>query len=383
MSLLGATIGHKYRISELIGQGSFGETYRGINVDTLDEIAIKAEPTKSKSPQLSNEYELYKSLAGCFGVANVEYFGSNRTHRFLVMDLLGKSLEDLFGWCNHKFSLKTVLMLADQMILCIESVHQKNLIHRDIKPDNFMVGVNNKSNLLYLIDFGLMTHYYDPKSGKHIPYTNTTTMVGTARYASIGSLSGIEQARRDDLESLAYVWAYFLRSGLPWMSLEDIHMDMRTKHRKILEMKMHLKDEELFEGFPHEFVEYLNIVRNLKFDETPNYSQLRDLLRKAFIREGFVYDYNYDWSDTLPTFSVFKSTIEEDLIFTSPLSKKIPAHKNNNDDNDTISGNSSSIKHGKKLVKSVSCVTRTPRYPEPKKLRGRRPVPVRRRNVFE
>ena len=370
MSLIGSTICGKYRISELIGRGSFGEAYRGINVSTLDEVAIKSEPKNAKTPQLENEYKLYKTLQGGFGTCNVECFGSNYTHHFLVMDLLGRSLEDLFGWCCHRFSLKTVLMLADQMISCLEWVHSKNYIHRDMKPDNFMVGVNNNSNIIYLIDLGLMTQYRDPITHKHIPYCDTTSMVGTARYASINALSGIEQSRRDDLEGLGYIWAYFLRSGLPWMAIEE--NDFQNKYRKVLEMKIKMTDQELFKGFPYEFVEYMEKVRELKFDETPNYAELRALLRKAFIREGFVYDYQYDWSDTLPTFSVFRTKSEPNCksLTSSESSERLLTQTNSSANffqskkTTRVANHTRQIPTGKKLAKTNSMLPKTGKYPE-------------------
>ena len=321
MSLIDKTIGGHYRISELIGKGGFGQTYRGIDTNTLDEVAVKSEPTRSKVPQLANEYKLYKILAGGSGIPKVDYFGSTGPNQFMVMDLLGKSIEDLFFWCNHKFSIKTVLMLADQMISCIEWIHRKNFIHRDIKPDNFMIGVNNKSNLVYLIDYGLMKNYRDHRTLKHIQYSEGVNIVGTTRYASIHALSGVEQSRRDDLEGLGYVFAYLLRGSVPWMYVDG--NDESTKFRHILEMKKQITADELFSGFPHQFVEFLNTVRKLKFDETPNYSYLRSLFRDALIQGGFVYDYVYDWSETFSTFSVFKTEEAEPNIRRSPLKKGI------------------------------------------------------------
>lgn len=132
------------------------------------------------------------------------------------MDLLGPSLEDLFNYCKRKLTLKTVLLLADQMLQRIEAVHAKHFMHRDIKPDNFLMGNPTDKNLLYIIDFGLAKKYLISKTGEHIPYRDGKNLTGTARYASLNTHKGIEQGRRDDLESIGYVLLYFLKGELPW-----------------------------------------------------------------------------------------------------------------------------------------------------------------------
>uniref|UniRef100_H0VV76 non-specific serine/threonine protein kinase n=1 Tax=Cavia porcellus TaxID=10141 RepID=H0VV76_CAVPO len=130
------------------------------------------------------------------------------------MDLLGPSLEDLFNFCSRRFTMETVFTLADQMISRIEYVHTKNFIHRDIKPDNFLMGIGRHCNKLFLIDFGLAKKYRDNRTRQHIPYREDKNLTGTARYASINARLGIEQSRRDDMESLGYVLMYFNRTSL-------------------------------------------------------------------------------------------------------------------------------------------------------------------------
>jgi casein kinase 1 len=163
-------VGGKFRLGRKIGSGSFGDIYIGTNVQNGEEVAIKLESIKSKHPQLLYESKLYKILAGGVGVPNVHWYGVEGDYNVMVIDLLGPSLEDLFSFCNRKFSLKTTLMLADQMINRIEYVHAKNFIHRDIKPDNFLIGLGKKANQVHIIDFGLAKKYRDPKTQQHIPY---------------------------------------------------------------------------------------------------------------------------------------------------------------------------------------------------------------------
>merc|ERR1712061_803186 len=238
--------------------------------------------------------ELYKILAGGVGIPNVHWYGVEGDYNVMVIDLLGPSLEDLFSFCNRKFSLKTVLMLADQMINRVEYVHAKNFIHRDIKPDNFLIGLGKKANMVYIIDFGLAKKYRDPKTQQHIPYREGKNLTGTARYASVNTHLGIGQSRRDDLEAVGYVLMYFNRGSLPWQGLKAI--DKREKYEMIMEKKMSTPVEHLCRHFPTEFATYLNYCRSLRFDDKPDYAYLRRLYRDLFFRQGYAADYRFDWT---------------------------------------------------------------------------------------
>ncbi|KAI8878410.1 kinase-like protein [Backusella circina FSU 941] len=288
-------VGVHYKVGKKLGEGSFGVLYEGLNLLNNQSVAIKFEPRKSDAPQLRDEYRTYKVLAGLPGVPSAYYFGQEGLHNILVIDLLGPSLEDLFDICNRRFSVKSVAMLAKQMINRVESVHERNLIYRDIKPDNFLVGRpgTKYANMVFMIDYGMAKLYRDPKTKQHIPYRERKSLSGTARYMSINTHLGREQSRRDDLESLGHVFMYFLRGSLPWQGLKAA--TNKQKYERIGEKKQTTPVKELCDGFPEEFGIYLQYVRKLGFEETPDYDFLRELFNKVLRRMGESDDGMYDW----------------------------------------------------------------------------------------
>ncbi|TYJ24934.1 hypothetical protein E1A91_A07G013400v1 [Gossypium mustelinum] len=287
-------VGNKFRLGRKIGSGSFGEIYLGTNIQTNEEVAIKLENVKTKHPQLLYESKLYRILQGGTGIPNLRWFGVEGDYNVLVIDLLGPSLEDLFNFCSRKLSLKSVLMLADQMINRVEFFHSKAFLHRDIKPDNFLMGLGRRANQVYIIDYGLAKKYRDSSTHQHIPYRENKNLTGTARYASMNTHLGIEQSRRDDLESLGFVLMYFLRGSLPWQGLKA--GTKKQKYEKISEKKVSTSIEALCRGYPTEFASYFHYCRSLRFDDKPDYAYLKRIFRDLFIREGFQFDYVFDWT---------------------------------------------------------------------------------------
>ncbi|EAN81733.1 casein kinase, delta isoform, putative [Trypanosoma cruzi] len=290
-------VGNRFRLGQKIGAGSFGEIFRGTNIQTGETVAIKLEQAKTRHPQLAFEARFYRILnagGGVVGIPNILFYGVEGEFNVMVMDLLGPSLEDLFSFCDRKLSLKTTLMLAEQMIARIEFVHSKSVIHRDVKPENFLIGMGRKLHDVYVVDFGLAKEFFDSCTHQHIPYKEGKSLTGTARYCSINTHLGIEQSRRDDLEGIGYILMYFLRGSLPWQGLKA--HTKQEKYSRISERKQTTPVETLCKGFPAEFAAYLNYTRSLRFEDKPDYSYLKRLFRELFIREGYHVDYVFDWT---------------------------------------------------------------------------------------
>lgn len=203
-------------------------------------------------------------------------FGKIPNYDYLVLELFGPSLESVFNYCNRSFTLSTTLQLGIQMVRIIEMVHLKKFIHRDIKPDNFVLGTSSSSRSIYLIDYGLSKRYIN-SSDQHIPQEECRSFTGTARYASINSLQRFTQSRRDDLESIGYILVYFLKGTLPWQSAGK-SLERKQRREIILEMKMSTLLSDLCMNLPHEIHLFLKYCRERQFEEQPNYAYLRKLL---------------------------------------------------------------------------------------------------------
>ncbi|KAI0695664.1 kinase-like protein [Cerioporus squamosus] len=292
------TFGGKYRLEEEIAMGGCG-AYRLSGVHTVagKEVAIKLEPAIAKSSPLKQESKIYKTLMGGPGVPWINWSGKQGDYNVMVIDLLGPSLEDLFRMCNRHFSLKTILMLADQLITRIEYIHSRDLVHRDIKPANFVVPRSSETGVadyvVNVIDFGLAKKFRDPRTGAHIPYHQDDHHgVGTCLFAAINTHLGIECSRRDDLEALAYMLIYFLRGTLPWRKVKgstvsetwDLIRDKKLETEAVLTV-----------GLPPEFDIFYKYVRALEFDDLPDYEGLRTLFRGLAERQGIEYDGVFDW----------------------------------------------------------------------------------------
>ena len=278
--LFGMIVGGHYKLVEKIGSGHFGVIYRAIHIHKKHEVAIKLELIRHgrNFSMLSNEYNLYNKFNQIEEfVPKVFWFGSEKGYNILIMELLGRSLEDMFISSSKNFSLDTVVSLAIKMITLTQRLHAKNFLHRDVTPGNFLTGLNCNMNELFLIDFGYSKMFWDSRLGKHRPNRRCKNMIGTPEYASFNAQKKQDLSRRDDLESIGYILVYFMLGKLPW---QDVKVDKPWQRREAVSKIMTSTSiTNLCKGLPKQFHLYLNYCRGLKFEEKPNYSYLRSLFQ--------------------------------------------------------------------------------------------------------
>ena len=270
----------KYRIKKKLGEGAFGDVYIGSSIENNDLVAIKVEQRKIAKPLLETEAFFLYSLRG-LGIPEVLSFGRLRNYNVLVEPLLDKSLFDLFAERRKRLALEDICLIAKQVIDRIQWVHSKNIVHRDIKPDNFLIG-RKDPNVIYLIDFGLSKKYKSSTTGKHIKFGFTGKLTGTVRFASANALRGGEQSRRDDLESIGYMIIFFMRGRLPWQGVTG--NKKMERYLKIYKMKKNVAPEDLCKSLPKQMTDFMRYVKQLEFEQEPDYNYLRNLFNSIIKR---------------------------------------------------------------------------------------------------
>ena len=209
---MSVTIANKYEILEKIGEGTFGKVFKGKNIRSAEEVAIKIQYKDIKNV-LKHEAKIYKYLRDISGIPHIRNYGSESGFNYLILDLLGISLFD------QKIEPVKTIKFMIEAINIIEFVHNKGIINRDIKPDNILLS-NSDSNRLYLIDFGL-SKYYLTTNKKHMEERKDRKLIGTAKFSSLNVHNGIEASRRDDMESLCYSFIAIFGKELPWRNVQE------------------------------------------------------------------------------------------------------------------------------------------------------------------
>ena len=330
--LINKIIFNKYTIIQKIGKGSFGNIYLSKDNYTNNFYAIKIENKNLGYNFLQNEADILLYL-NCPKTPAVKSFGYTSNYNVLIMELLGKSLEDIFENIlqKKKMSLRCVCNLGYQMLEILEFIHKKNIIHRDIKPDNFLMS-NGDNKYLYLLDFGLAKKYRESDNSPHFPLIVGKKLTGTARYASVNALNGVTQSRRDDLESVGYVLLYFLKGKLPWQGL--MIKNKEERYNKIMEMKRDITSEELCKDCPEEFKKYIDYVRKLEYEQDPDYDMLKNIFKDLLKQNGFEFDYFYDWNvnETIIDYHNYSNNNnKEEEKNQNPINEKKENHVDYND----------------------------------------------------
>ena len=282
----------KYRIINKIGEGSQSLIYSGENIQTKDKVAIKMEKLKEKDLLLKNEIYLLYRLKDNEGIVNIITCGKSGENFIMIEDLLGKSLDILYLDLSKKFTILDICQIAIQCLDRLEIVHSKGIIHCDIKPENFVIGLKDP-NVIYLIDFGLAHNYKSLQTGKHIEFSFTGYMTGTARYASRHALRGKELSRRDDLESFIYMILYFISKKLPWQGLKA--KTMGEKYKKIYKSKTEFNYKEFCRKYPPEITICLEYILNMSFKEKPNYDYMRELFKRILEQKKLYINDYFSW----------------------------------------------------------------------------------------
>jgi serine/threonine protein kinase len=306
----------QYKIIKKVGSGAFGDVYKCESLKEIGAIfAMKCEePEQEKKDRLKLEYNFYRDLNNNHvhtGIPKAYWYGVTKINEpptkdkpydqlvlknVMVMEYLGPSLEKLFNYLHRSFTLKTILMIGIQAIERLEFIHNNGIIHRDIKPDNFLIGSNNDSKeTIYLVDFGLSKKYIDLMNYEFNPFKNTRTFTGTYRFCSLRSHKRLEQSRRDDLESVGYMLIYFFKKELPWQGVKDDPKKKETRSNLIFKLKKSLSLEEICQDCPKCMIDYIRYCRMIKYTEVPNYHMLKSLFIDAMNENKYILDYNFDW----------------------------------------------------------------------------------------
>ena len=307
----------KYKIIKRIGKGAFGSVFVGKNINKIDYVAIKLELKNQTDTILEREAYILHMLRG-FGIPRVISYGHNLKYNILIQELLGKSLDKLLFKKNKKLSLKDSCMVGIQILDRLEYIHNKSIIHRDIKADNFLIGLKN-TEVIYIIDFGLAKQYRSTKTGKHVKYCVNKKWSGTSRFASANTLRGIEPSRRDDMESFCYLLLYLMKGTLPWDKLNET-----SEINEILiiyKMKQYMPADVMFKELPSQMSDFYKYCKNLGFEQKPNYKYLRKLLISILEYIGEKNDLYFSW--------IIQNSLKKDNKVDIPKTKQ--RIKNNDD----------------------------------------------------
>ena len=301
----------KYNPIGKIGKGAFGNIYSVYSLKDSKKYAMKTEKINAEQKTLESEAFYLKTLQGGKGIPEYITFGYTKNYNILIETLLGLSLYNIFIKTKKRCHIINVCKIGFQILSRIEWIHSKNLIYRDIKPENFLIGKKDQ-DIIYVVDFGLCKRYISPKTGKHISEKITGKFNGTLIYSSPNVVKGIESSRRDDLISLGYMLIYLYKRNLPWES-NFLNLN-KEKYYQLIKLKETNGFKKLFKDIPGKLSEYINYSRNLKFEEKPNYDYLRSLFTKIISKNQIHYKIIPSLVNTRKSISPKKNDMENKIL---------------------------------------------------------------------
>jgi len=295
-----------------LGGGAFGKIFSCLNNKTKEIYACKLEKSDLEKSQLSNEYRILSLLKNndyfpkCY-----KYFNSQIGYA-LILERLGSNLGVIMSKLpNKKFSMKSALMIINQSLERLKLIHEKNIIHRDMKPENLCIGYKGKEKNIYLIDFGLSKIINNDKKNQFLLNIKSEKIViGTVRYISMNAHLGNEQYKKDDLESLAYMLVFFIKGELPWQNLKA--KSRKEKYTKIYQKKKHTVNSELCNFLPDEIKNFVSYILNLNQKQNPDYSKLMNLISNLMKKYGYINDLQFEWYSSSFLQKLYNSPIVDD-----------------------------------------------------------------------
>jgi serine/threonine protein kinase len=343
-------------LNRKIGSGSFGQIYQCLNIKTKEIYACKIESINELNPQLYHESKIMNIMKNCDGFPTCYSFCYTEQDKVIIMDYLGANLDTIMNKLpNKKYTIKTSLMIMIQCLERLRNLHEKGIIHRDMKPENFVIGRKNKERTIYLIDFGLSRKYIN-ENNIHISMKKDRNIIGTVRYISMNTHQGIEQSRRDDLESLIYIIIYFIKGELPWQNIKA--KNKTERYNKIYEMKKKSTEKggELCSSLPNGFQTIIDYVLELEFTEKPDYSMLKKVVEIILAHNNYFNDLQFDWYNLDFLKNLYKSPLVTDNNNNNKSSNNDNKENENkgivkennkeiNNDNDKINKNKKEIKN--------------------------------------
>ena len=274
-------INNKYHVIQRIAKGNRVSIYSAINRIDGNMVALKSENLSHADAKLRHEYKVYHMLAPSLGLAQVYYYKETSANRVMAMELLGLTLDELFIRCNRSFSLVTTLKIAIQIISRLESLHQQHIIHRDVRPSNFCLGLDSRQDIIYCTNLSLAKRYRDLEKGiNHIPMSSKKQKLKVPPlFSSISSMLGLETSRKDDFESLIYMMIYFVKGWLPWEKVDKSNKEL------ILQKKQNISIERLAENLPKELKTFFKYIKKLEYEDRPDYDYMRVMLLNVLAKE--------------------------------------------------------------------------------------------------